>query len=248
MSGVILEVLFVPRKAETLSMIRRAVETMDIHLQVCTDPQEVERLLFCHRYDGLIVDHDESTEGILRALRQSPSNRGAIAIDVHDAEVELQTVFALGANFEMVSPFSVERARKTLHLAVGLMMLGRRRYYRHPVEIRGEMLCNGQPIEGWVTNVSESGVGIHCDSVALSAGPLHCSFTIPESSERISMEVTVIWADKTGQAGCRIEHITQGQNEYVEWIYGLFYRGPALRASLVATLSQEKHLKREVEI
>jgi hypothetical protein len=74
MASVILEVLFVPRKSETLSMIRRAAENMDLNLQICTDPEEVERLLFCHRYDGLIVDHDETTETILRALRQSPSS------------------------------------------------------------------------------------------------------------------------------------------------------------------------------
>lgn len=242
MSVVILEVLFVPRKAETLSVIRRAAESMEINLQICSDPQEAQRLLFCHRYDGLIVDHDESTEGILRALRQSPSSRSAIAIDIHDEDIDLQSVFALGANFEIVAPLTMERARRTLHLAVGLMMLGRRRYYRHPVEIAAQIVINGQPIDGLLSNVSESGIGIRCEAFEFSAGPVHCSYTIPETAHRVSMHVNVVWADKTGQAGCRIERITQGQNEYEDWVCGLFHRGPALRASILNNGSQVRDL------
>ena len=80
MAGVTMEVLFVPRKAESLSYIRQAAQSMDINLHVCTDPEEVERLLFRHRYDGLIVDHTETTGGIFgrsgnppRAEVRSPS-------------------------------------------------------------------------------------------------------------------------------------------------------------------------------
>lgn len=224
MSGVILEVLFVPRKAETLSMIRRAVESMDINLHVCTDPHEVERLLFCHRYDGLILDHDESTEMVMRALRQSPSSRGAIAIDVHDASVNLQSVFSLGANFEIVTPLTVERARRTLHLAQGLMMLGRRRYYRHAVDIPAQVSVNGNHFDAVLSNVSESGLGVRAEGVTLAAGPLQCTFTMPESAVKVSLEATVVWADKTGQAGCRIEEFSSGRDQYLDWICRLFHK------------------------
>lgn len=225
MAGVILEVLFVPRKAETLSIIRRAAESMDINLHVCTDPPEVERLLFCHRYDGLIVDHDESTEIVMRALRQSPSSRGAIAIDVHDASVNLQDVFALGANFEIVTPLTVERARRTLHLAHGLMMLGRRRYYRHPVEIPAQVSAQGQRFDACLSNVSESGLGVRAEGVNLGAGPLQCMFSMPDCSTKVVIDATVVWADKLGQAGCRIEQITSGREQYLDWICRMFYKG-----------------------
>lgn len=224
MAGVTMEVLFVPRKAETLSLIRQAAGTMDVNLHVCTDPEEVKRLLFCHRYDGLIVDHAETTEQILRALRQSPSSRTAIAIDVHHEAIALQSVFELGANFAMVYPLTVEHARKTLKLAMGLMMLGRRSYYRHPVEIPARITVDGQHFEVLVNNVSEQGMGIRTEANALKAGPLQCSFELPGGSFRVAMEATVIWADRTGQAGCRIEQFTHGREQFAEWISSLFYQ------------------------
>ncbi|ABF42020.1 type IV pilus assembly PilZ [Candidatus Koribacter versatilis Ellin345] len=224
MAGVVLEVLFVPLRAETLSVIRRAAETMDINLHLCADPQEVERLLFCHRYDGLIVEHDESTDSILRALRQSPSSRGAIAIDIHDEDINLQTVFNLGANFELVYPLSTDRVRRTLHLAVGLMMLGRRRYYRHPVRLPATITTEGRQYSATVSNVSEQGVGIFCEETPLTSGTLQCSFELPDHTGTVAVSATVVWADKTGQAGCRIEQFLHGRDEFVNWICRLFHQ------------------------
>ena len=227
MAGVTLEVLLVPRKAETLSLIRQAAERMDLNLHVCNDPHEVERLLFCHRYDGLIVDHNETTEGILRALRQSPSSRSAIAIDVHDDDINLQSVFGLGANFEMVHPMSVEQARRTLQLASGLMMLGRRSYYRHQVEIPARVVVDGHAFDVWLSNVSEQGIGLRSGCVALERS-LTCSFELPDDSVPVVMDATVVWADKTGQAGCRIEQITQGREPFETWLGRLFHHQQGL--------------------
>ena len=240
MSGVVLEVLFVPRKAETLSMVRKAAESMGISFHVCTDPDEVERLLFCHRYDGLILDHDEHAERLLRALRQSPSSRSAIAIDVHEPSIDLQSVFALGANFEVVWPITVERVRRTLHLALGLMLLGRRRYYRHPVEIAAQVWSGDRQIDALVSNVSESGIALRAAHHTWEVGPIQCSFVLPEVGTRIWIESLVVWADKAGQAGCRIEQITQGRDQYLEWICRLFDRGhgmslPPFRNSAVSS-------------
>jgi PilZ domain len=248
MAGVVLEVLFVPRRSETMVTIRRAAETMDINLHICTDAQEVERLLFCHRYDGVILDHDENAEQILRALRQSPSSRGAIAIDVHDEEINLQSVFGMGANFELVYPLSVERARRTLHLAMGLMILGRRRYYRHPVELPANIIMDGVQYEACVTNVSEQGIGIRCEETVLKAGPLPCSFWLPDHSATVAISTTVVWADMTGQAGSHIDQFHEGREEYMNWVSRLFHQEttgammntPSSRAadSLPATLGR----------
>ncbi len=224
MAGVTMEVLFVPRKAETLSLIRQAAGPMDVNLHVCTDPEEVHRLLFCHRYDGLIVDHGESTENILRALRQSPSSRTAIAIDVRDEAIALQSVFELGANFAMVYPLTVEHARRTLRLAMGMMMLGRRSYYRHPVEVQARITVDGHQFEVLVNNVSEQGIGMRTALNALKAGPLQCTFELPDGSSQIAMEATVIWADRTGQTGCRIEQVTHGREQFDGWISSLFHQ------------------------
>jgi DNA-binding response OmpR family regulator len=224
MAGVILEVLFVPRKADSLSIIRRVAETMELNLHICSDPDEAERLLFCHRYDGLILDHDARTEGILRALRQSPSSRGAIAIDVHDESIDLQTVFAMGANFEIVYPLNQDRVRRTLNLAVGLMMLGRRRYYRHPVEFPARLSFDGVQIDAVVSNVSEQGIGLRCEDFALKSGLIHCSFVLPDNSGRVMVDATVVWADRTGQAGCRIEQFAQGREQFTQWLSRLFHQ------------------------
>lgn len=224
MAGVILEVLFVPRKAETLAMIRRAAEPMDLNLHICSDTDEVERLLFCHRYDGLIFEHDETSEAVMRALRQSPSSKNAIAIDVHDESVSLQKVFGLSANFEILQPLTVERTRRTLSLAVGLMLLGRRRYYRHPVELSSSIVVKGSQFDAVLSNVSEQGIGLRCEATNLQSGLIRCHFDLPDGSGIVAIDATVVWADKTGQAGCRIEQIHQGREQYVAWISRLFHQ------------------------
>lgn len=222
--NVVLEILFVPRRAETMSLVRRAAESMDMNLRICTDPEEVQTLVFCHRFDGFIVEHDERTEMFLRALRQSPSSRGAIAIDLHGEEVTLQQVFAMGANFEIVQPMTFERIKRTLNLAFGLMMLGRRRYYRHPVQVPVQVSADNRYFDGLICNVSETGIGVRVSAGALKPGSIRCTFDIPESAETIRVEGTVIWADQSGQAGCRISQISQGQGAYMEWISRLFQK------------------------
>lgn len=225
--NVILEVLFVPRRAETMSIVRRVGEAMDMNLRICTDPEEIQTQLFCHRFDGFIVEHDDRTEGFLRSLRQSPSSRGAIAVDLHGEEVSLQKVFAMGANFEIVQPLTFDRVKRTLNLAFGLMMLGRRRYYRHPVQVPVQVTTDTQLFDGMLCNVSETGLGIRISSGVLKPGNIKCIFDVPESAETIRIEGTVIWGDPTGQAGCRISQIPQGQGAYLEWISRLFQKSLA---------------------
>lgn len=207
-----------------MSVVRRAAEAMDMNLRICTDPEEVQTLLYCHRFDGFIVEHDERTETFLKALRQSPSSRGAIAIDLHGEEVTLQQVFAMGANFEIVQPLTFDRVKRTLNLAFGLMMLGRRRYYRHAVQVPVQVSTDSRYFDGLICNVSETGIGVRVSAGALKPGSIKCTFDIPDSAETIRVEGTVIWADQSGQAGCRISQIQQGQGAYMDWISRLFQK------------------------
>jgi hypothetical protein len=143
---------------------------------------------------------------------------------VHDENINLQTIFSLGANFEIVTPLSVDRARRTLQLANGLMMLGRRRYYRHPVDIPARVVVEGQEFEVCLSNVSEQGIGLRCNSSVLQSGPVQCSFNLPDNSARVVMNATVVWADKTGQAGCRVEQVSCGGEQFSAWISRLFHQ------------------------
>jgi hypothetical protein len=104
------------------------------------------------------------------------------------------------------------------------MMLGRRRYYRHPVDIPAQVSVNGNSFDAVLSNVSESGLAVRAEGVTLAAGPLQCTFTMPESAIKVSLEAAVVWADKTGQAGCRIEEFTSGRDQYLDWICRLFHR------------------------
>lgn len=226
MAGFPLEVLLVPRKADTMSLVRRAAEMMDLNLHVSTDPDEIETWLFCHRYDGVILEHDEESTGrLMRALRQSPSSKGAIAIDIHDETVNLQSVFAMGANFEIVYPLTLDRVRRTMALAHGLMLLGRRRYYRHPVEIPARVLLEAGEFDAVISNVSEQGIGLRCEATTLPSGAMQCTFVLPDNSSRVSIDVTVVWSDKAGQAGCRIEQVVLGREQFQSWVSRLFHQG-----------------------
>lgn len=217
-----LQVLFYARRQETLTVIRRAAENTDLVIEECSDPEAAVRLMHSNRYNGVILDHDANSAAILRELRTSPSSRDAIAVDVHGEEVPLQTVFALGANFELVYPLTVERARRTLHLAAGLMALGLRRYYRHPVEIAARAIVRQRPHDASITNLSEQGIAIRCRDLDWETGGVLCSFDLPDHQGNVVVRGRVIWSDESGNAGCRIEQFLEGREEYVAYITQLF--------------------------
>ena len=128
------------------------------------------------------------------------------------------------------------------------MMLGRRRYYRHPVEIPARVAVDGQVFDAWVSNVSEQGIGVRCVGAALKSGSVNCRFMIPDAMVEISVDATVVWADKTGQAGCRIEEFRHGREEFVGWLCRLFHQGPAEHTTVVPAMMRNSGLVPRVAV
>jgi len=178
------------------------------------------------KYDAVFVDCDDMPLGaeLLQALRATPSNRQAIAFALLNGATGTREAYALGANFTLDKPLTVEFTTRTLRAAAGLIARERRRYFRQDVCVNVRLwVCNSsrsssRDIEysALMTNLSESGMLL--SQVELkAAAKVRFQFTLPWSEIVVDGSGVVTWASG-GCAGVRTSvprHIRRALEDWV---------------------------------
>jgi hypothetical protein len=54
------------------------------------------------------------------------------------------------------------------------------------------------------------------------------------------LEASVAWADRTGQAGCHIEQVTHGREQFTEWLSNLFHEVTGMIPAVVQGYEYER--------
>ncbi|MDP9268724.1 MAG: response regulator [Acidobacteriota bacterium] len=116
---------------QVVTAIQRILNASGIELEVCTHPEAGRSRLEQQKYDAVFVDCDDMPLGaeLLPALRATPSNRQAIAFALLNGTTGAREAYALGANFTLEKPLTVEVTTRTLRAAAGLIARERRRYF-----------------------------------------------------------------------------------------------------------------------
>ena len=129
---------------------------LDIKVEHVTDPAVAQERLWCQKYDGVFAEcDDEQGDALLRSVRKSKHNRRSIAFALSEATVRMNSAFELGAHFVLQKPLTVEKIKRTLKAAYGLMMREQRSHYRHPTATRvnlrtpngKNLICDTQRLE-----------------------------------------------------------------------------------------------------
>jgi DNA-binding response OmpR family regulator len=209
-----LQALLLCSDEKIVRVLRRVLNDLEIAVEHCTDPELAVLKLSRRRFEAIIVDcEDPDIAGqILKAARNAPANKKAVAVAILDGSRAMRSAFQLGAHFVLYKPISPERARGSFRAARALMKCERRRAARVPVEmpVMYRFLQQGEnaSIERTVSvDLSEDGIGVRLARRHRERGPLHIQFKLPGTNRLIEAEAELAWENPNGQAGLRFQEL-----------------------------------------
>ena len=211
-----LQSLLLSRDDDVIRVLRRVLSDMEIDVEVCTGSEKAAEELARRKWDAVIIDCDDvhGALDVLRAVRQTPSNKTSTAFAIINGVTSVRSAFELGANLALEKPISADRAKHSFRAVHGMMLQERRRYFRHPVDIavtlkfedkekhqRHEVLAAGINLSegGMAVKLKSSVPAVHMKAVAA------VNFMLPGTHTWIETNGTIAWVDGEGQAGIRFE-------------------------------------------
>jgi len=155
-----LESLLLSRDTDVIQILQQTLSKLSIDVEVCRGAKSGTEILFAEKFDAVIVDCDDLQDGlgVLKELRKSPSNRTSIAFAILNGTTTTHQAFELGATFVMQKPLTSLSAMRCLSAGLGLMVRGRRRYFRYTVELEVNLRFeHNRELLARTTNISEGG-------------------------------------------------------------------------------------------
>ena len=217
-----LESLVLSQDPELVRVIRPALESLAIDVEVCHEARAGADILISDKFDAIIVDCDDLSGGlaVLQGLRNTPSNKSSVAFAILNGKrTTTQEAFGMGANFVLQKPISTLNASRCFHAALNFMLKERRRYFRQPVKIQVNVVLDGKTLNATSTNVSEGGMAVMLREALPKGATPHLAFTLPHSDIHIEVEAEVAWADTKGLAGFRFHNVPKHSREQLEqWL------------------------------
>jgi DNA-binding response OmpR family regulator len=211
-----LQALLLCSDEKIVRVLRRVLNDLEIAVEHCADPELAILKLSRRRFEAVIVDCDDPDVAgqILKAARNAPANKKAVAVAILDGNRAMRSAFQLGAHFVLYKPISPERARGSFRAARALMKCERRRAARVPVEmpVMYRFIQQGDhaAVERTVSvDLSEDGIGVRLARRHRERGPLHIQFKLPGTNRLIEAEAELAWENPNGQAGLRFLELPQ---------------------------------------
>jgi len=170
-------------------------------------PDELRR----EKYEALLVDFDGVLDAppIMRCIRASPSNKSAVVFAVATGIRQKQNALSHGANFVFEKPLGSGEIRRALWASYELLSEERRRYFRFTAELPVELTTgDGKLVQCRTANVSSDGICILCSHVFALGEPVSVAFTTPDFDTRIVADAVVVWDDKHGKCGIKVQRIS----------------------------------------
>jgi hypothetical protein len=190
-----------------------------LHVRVDVEPQleRVSAKLAKSKIDALIVDCDlDGTTKFLGGLRQELNTVPLLIIGSPSRCKELKTS---PATFTFEKPISVEQAVRKLSAARNLILNGRLRYHRHPLELP---VCvsygRGKRVTADLVNLSQGGVAIRTDAAISLPTAVRLAFTLTESKLNVRAKGQLVWK-REEYAGIRFVGMTSQQTRNLQlWL------------------------------
>lgn len=205
-----LQALLLCSDDKIVRVLRRVLNDLEIAVEHSADPEVAILKLSRRRFEAVIVDCDDPDVAgqILKAARNAPANKKAVAVAILDGNRAMRSAFQLGAHFVLYKPISPERARGSFRAARALMKCERRRAGRVAVEmpVMYRFIQQGEhaAVERTVSvDLSEDGMGVRLARRHRERGPMHIQFKLPGTNRLIEAEAELAWENPNGQAGLR---------------------------------------------
>ncbi len=197
-----LNALLMCRDHESLRMLVRALDELDIDEEVCVSEPEAMELLALGHYSALVVDFDVAGAAqVARMARLAPAQRRPVVFAMISDRTDVGSTFQAGANFVLYKPLVRDQMLRSLRAGRAFMQPDRRRSARQKTEalvyLRFGDVC---PVPAVVLDISEDGLSVQA-SDPLPAAELPLRFILPGTTYMIEGNGEVTWADDSGRAG-----------------------------------------------
>ena len=214
--------LVISRDTTVLRVLRPTLEKLSITVELCSGARSGTELLISSKFDAVIVDCDDLQGGVevLQGLRKTPSNRNSVAFAILNGKTTTRQAFEMGANFVLQKPISPLNATRCFDAALTFMDRERRRYFRHPVEMKVVIVfSHGTELKTTTSNLSEGGMAVRFPGEMPKDMISKIQFTLPGTNTSRELKAEVAWADKAGRAGLRFLDVPQSSQHQLEtWL------------------------------
>lgn len=210
------------RDAETVRVLRPALEKLSIEVEVCRGARSGNEIIHSEKFDAIIVDCDDLQGGldVLRSLRKTQSNKGSAAFAILNGKTSTHEAFEMGANFVLQKPISALSAIRCFNAALNMMERERRRYFRYPVEMAVTLVFpQGEEVKALSTNLSEGGMAVRYRGKLPKGTISRVQFTLPGGNVALEPKGDIAWSDGSGRAGLRFTEMPGSVRERLEhWL------------------------------
>ena len=225
-----LQALLYSTDAEFLSVFNQALTDLGVESLDVDDPLRYLDLLANEYFDLLVVDWDETGNGleILALARQRSANRDAVlmlATTQRDPEPFLQR----GANVILYKPLNPKALERHLRNAYPLMVNERRRYSRHPVQVPVAVRTpEGRQVKGTCYSLSEGGIAVQLSERLDTREVLRLELILPQEKLALQLTGKLAWVNADLNTGIRFVQLA---SETREQLRGWLERNPPPAAS-----------------
>ena len=255
-----LSALIFSRDERAARILKLLLFDLSIRAEVFTEFGQAENALFQQKYDGVFAECEEKLGAeLLKSVQRSKHNRRSVAFALSSTAVKVGSAFELGAHFVIHKPLVVEKVKRTLKAAHGLMMREQRIYYRHSasahVTVRIE---NGSIFHAALRDLSQNGALIEAGTVLKKNQTVQLRFILPDTPTAIEARARVTWSDPAGRAGVRFETVSEeAHQELIRWVLQRSEEGqetkaddviPAATDAVEIEIHPEDHFEMDVEV
>lgn len=165
-----LRTLVVGSDPQLLQKLIPVFELAGIETDVCTAPADARQRLAQTKYEAVLVDCAglAGAVDVLLDVHRLGSNRSSVTFAVVSEITTPKEAAALGASFVLERSFTQDWLFRSLRAAHGLMLVEKRRYYRHPLDV-----------VVWVTRTDGKGGELPATTLDLSQGGIGFRMVAP---------------------------------------------------------------------
>lgn len=162
--------------------------------------------------------YDPEADKILKAARNSPSNRRLVVYGIARNTQEALRYSSYGINAVLDEPLDRQSVLKVVRATHLLVIHELRRYVRIPVASQAEFDVNGRTVVGTTVEVSSGGISIRCLAPLPKSDSIRLLLTLP-GIEKLNVRAFVCWYRDTDKIyGLRFDPTDERRLRVRGWI------------------------------
>lgn len=206
---------------KVVRILKVMLTELSVEVEHTKDYDAAHKCLLQQKYDGVFAECEtEQGANLLSTVRKSKHNTRSIVFALSGATLKMNAAFELGAHFVIHKPLIVEKVKRTLKAAHGLMMREQRAHYRHPTATTATVkLPDGPGFTVTLRDLSQSGALLESKTRISKGQVVQLRFQLPETDIAVEAFGMVTRVDDQGRAGVHFEKISDvAQRALLQWV------------------------------